>query len=248
MKLALLGLLIASAARADVREIKSMAEIVPELTPGTLLVFDIDNTLVEPVGNIGSDQWYAYIVKAGARDWELSADGAESRAGEIWAETLKTVKVKPVEALTPALIREQRKRGIKIMALTAREPGDAPATFRQLADIGVDLGKNVEFVGDGPDKGKALVAYLKKYKLTPAKVVFADDKPHHARNVDAALTAAGIPSVSFRYGATDEKVRAFNEVTGEAVTWEDACALFHGRCGRTSAAERAPATAPSPLK
>ena len=31
-----------------------MAEIRPELTTSTLLVFDIDNTLVEPVGNIGS--------------------------------------------------------------------------------------------------------------------------------------------------------------------------------------------------
>jgi len=138
--LALVLVLLAAAARAEVREISSMAEIRAELTPQTLLVFDIDNTLIEPVGNIGSDQWYYYLVKAIARDDKsLSADGAETKAGEIWTKTLATVKVKPVEALTPALIREQQKRGLKIMALTARGVEDAEATFKQLKEIGVDL-------------------------------------------------------------------------------------------------------------
>jgi FMN phosphatase YigB (HAD superfamily) len=249
--LALALLLLASGARADVREISTMAEIRPELTAATLLVFDIDNTLVEPVGNIGSDQWYYYLVKAIARDDKtLTADAAEAKAGEIWSKTLPTVKAKPVEDLTPALIREQQKLGLKIMALTARGAEDSEATFRQLKDIGVDLtatavrkddlaakqkglySRGVFFVGDGPDKGKTLVAFLKKIGLRPAKVVFADDKPHHARNVDAALTAAGIPCVSFRYGAADAKVRAFNEVMGEAGDKTSADLLFHGRSGK----------------
>lgn len=205
-----------------------MAEIRPELTTSTLLIFDIDNTLVEPVGNIGSDQWYYYIEKAYARDG-LDSAAAEAKAGETWSWALATVKVKPVEDTTPALVREQQRRGVKIMALTARDAKDAPATFRQLKDIGVDLGTNVVFVGDGPDKGKALVAELKKRKLKPAKVVFVDDKPHHVKNVDAALTAAGIPSVSFRYGAADAKVRAFNAVMAEAGDKANAELLFHGR-------------------
>ena len=106
---------------------------------------------------------------------------------------ISTVKVQPVEDLTPALIRERQKRGLKIMALTARGVEDAETTFRQLKDIGVDLTatmprkedlateqkglytRGVFFVGDGPDKGKTLVAFLKKIGLRPAKVVFADD-------------------------------------------------------------------------
>ncbi len=249
--LALSLLLLACAARADVREISTMSEIRAELTPATLLVFDIDNTLVEPLGNIGSDQWYYYLVKALVRDDKtLTAAAAETKAGEIWTKATKTVTVQPVEAITPALIREQQKRGLKVMALTARDAEDAEATFRQLKDIGVDLTataprkedlateqkglytRGVFFVGDGPDKGKTLVAFLKKIGLRPAKVVFADDKPHHAKNVDAALTAAGIPSVSFRYGATDAKVRAFNEVMSEAGDKASAELLFHGRSSK----------------
>lgn len=249
--LALALLLLACSARGEVREISTMSEIRPELTPETLLVFDIDNTLVEPAGNIGSDQWYYYLVKAIARDDKtLTADAAEAKAGEIWTKTLADVKVQAVEALTPALIREQQKRGLKIMALTARGVEDAEATFRQLRDIGVDLtatpvrkedlatdqkgrySRGVFFVGEGPDKGKTLVAFLRKIGLRPAKVVFADDKPHHAKNVDAALAAAGIPSVSFRYGAADAKVRAFNEVMAEAADTASADLLFHGRSAK----------------
>jgi len=223
-----------------------MAEIVPELAPGTLLVFDIDNTLVEPVGNIGSDQWYYYLEKAFRRDG-LDEAAADAAAGEAWTKTLGTVKVKPVEALTTALVREQQKRGLKVMALTARGAEDAAATFAQLQAIGVDLAaaavrkedlsteqkglysRGVFFVGEGPNKGATLTAFLKKIGLRPKKIVFVDDKPHHAKNVDAALTAAGIPSVTFRYGAADAKVRAFNEVMSEADTPQSAGLLFHGR-------------------
>ena len=47
--------------------------------------------------------------------------------------------------------------------------------------------------------------------------------------MDAALTAAGIANVSFRYGAADAKVRAFNEVMGEAADKASADLLFHGQ-------------------
>ncbi len=226
--------LLAVPSRAAVREISSMSELLPELSTGTLLVFDIDNTLIEPAGNAGSDQWYYYLQKAFRRDG-LDPKQAEAKAAESWTRALDVVEPKAVEALTPGLIRVQQERGISVMALTARGPEDAPATFRQLSAIGVDLGarapsalvlrgsaaglpegraglyeNGVLFVGEGPEKGKALAAFLGKLGLRPARVVFVDDKPHHARNVDAALASAGIPGAAFRYGAADAKVRAFN--------------------------------------
>ncbi len=233
-------LLLAALASAEVREIQSMSAIEPELTKGTLLVFDVDNTLLEPVGNLYSDQWIYYVEKALERDG-ASASEAEKRMGDIWTEGLKRSKVKPVEAGTPALVQRAQKAGFKVMALTARGLEDFEATMRQFRDAGYDLSRSgpkgraegykggVMFVGDGPDKGKALVAFLAAAGIKPARVVFVDDKPHHAKNVDAALTAAGIPVVAFRYGATDAKVKAFNEVMAEAATAESAAALFHGR-------------------
>lgn len=242
----LLLVLLALPLRAEVREIVSMSEIAPALTPGTLLVLDIDNTLVEPVGNIGSDQWYYYLEKAYRRDG-LEESEAETKAGDTWTKAQATVAVKPVEPLTPGFVRAQQARGLKVMALTARGPEDATATFRQLAAIGVDFSVNpvskqelktphkglysrgVFFVGEGPDKGKTLAAFLKTISLRPKKIVFVDDKPHHARNVDAAMTAAGLTCTAFRYGAADAKVAAFNAVMSEAADARSAAMLFYGR-------------------
>lgn len=238
-------LLPALGARAEVREIKSMSEIVSEVRPTTLLVFDLDNTVIEPVGNIGSDQWYDYALTALRRDG-LDEAAAEKEAGALWTRMLGVVKVKPVEELTPRLLREKQKRGLKLLALTGRGSEDAAATFAQLKAIGLDLSssavspdnfsfgnnslysRGVFFVGDG-DKGKALLALLEKIKLRPTRVVYVDDKPRHAKAVDAAMTAAGIPCVAFRYGASDEKVRAFKEVMSEASDARSAALLFHGR-------------------
>ena len=247
MRLLLTLLLCASFAHAEVREIASMKEIEPALAPGTLLVFDIDNTLLSPVGNIGSDQWYYYLAKAIARDEPALDEAAvQAKADDIWTRTLDRVKVKPVEELTPALVHAQQARGLQVMALTARAESDAPATFRQLAAIGVDLTVNavhagdlrdaggffshgVLFVGEGVDKGRFLADFLRRIALKPARVVFADDKPHHARNVDAALGGAGIPVIAFRYGAADARVRAFNEVMDEAADPASAALLFLGK-------------------
>lgn len=248
MKILFALLFLAITAHAEVREIASMAEIEPALEPGTLLVFDIDNTLVEPVGNIGSDQWYYYLAKAIARDEPgLDAAAVAAKADAIWSKTLETIEVKPVEALTPALVRAQQTRGLQVMALTARAAIDTTATFRQLKDIGIDLERNgvhagdlavgggslyshgVLFVGEGTDKGTLLVDFLQRTGLKPARIVFADDKPKHATNVDAALAKAGIPVIAFRYGAADAKVRAFNAVMDEAATPAAAALLFHGR-------------------
>lgn len=252
MKTALL-LLLALPASAEVREIQSMSEIVPSVSTATLLVFDIDNTLVEPTGNAGSDQWYYYLEKAYRRDG-LSQEAAEEKAGKTWARSLDIVKAKAVEALSPALVRSQQERGVKVMALTARDPQNSLSTRRQLKASGYDLvartvreesvylvkaelnssqdglyDNGVLYVGDGPDKGKALIGFLKKIGYAAEHVVFVDDKPHHAKNVDAALRAAGIKSTAFRYGAADAKVKAFNEVMAEADSRASADLLFHGR-------------------
>ena len=223
MKLALTLLLLAGAARAELREAVSVSDVAPAVSTGTLLVMDIDNTTLEPVGTLGSDQWYYYQVKVVGED----------KAGELWTKTLPGVKVKPVEPTTVDFLRSAQKRGVKVMALTARGVEDAAATFAQLKSIGVDysatapvkrelktankgLYKNgVFFQGEGPSKGETLLAFLKDNKLKPERVVFVDDKVKHATSVEKVLREAGVPVISFRYGATDAKVKFFNDLTEE---------------------------------
>ena len=69
----------------------------------------------------------------------LSEDAVQAKADAVWTRAQQDVQVRPVEALTPALLAGQQARGLTVMALTARAESDAAATFRQLRDIGVDL-------------------------------------------------------------------------------------------------------------
>lgn len=222
MKL-LLALLLAASARAELREAASVSDVAPAVSTGTLLVMDIDNTTLEPVGSLGSDQWYYYEVRA----------VGEEKANELWTKTLPAVKVKPVEPTTVDFLKSAQKRGVKVMALTARGAEDAAATFAQLKSIGVDyaatapvrrelktkdkgLFKNgVYFQGEGPGKGETLLAFLKDNKLKPERVVFVDDKVKNAASVEKVLREAGVPVISFRYAATDAKVKFFNDLTEE---------------------------------
>jgi FMN phosphatase YigB (HAD superfamily) len=78
-----------------------------------------------------------------------------------------------------------------------------PARFRS----------GVLFVGETNDKGKLLLELLRRLGLRPSRIVFIDDKVKNVRSVDQALRQAKIPSMVFRYGAADARVKAFNERT-----------------------------------
>ena len=67
------------------------------------------------------------------------------------------------------------------------------------------------FQGEGNDKGKTLVQFLKYMNLNPKKIVFIDDRAKNTESVCQALEELGIPHVEFRYGGADKKVQEFHE-------------------------------------
>ncbi len=54
--------LMGTSSFAKVVEVSKMASIKDAVRPGTVLVFDIDNTLVEASQMYGSDQWFEHLV------------------------------------------------------------------------------------------------------------------------------------------------------------------------------------------
>lgn len=113
----------------------------------TLLVLDIDNTLIEPKPDpksdkysvfqpqVGSDQWfyslYRLFEKKPSEDLLL-----DKRLMTIWNDTQFAISVKPVEKITPGFLQSQYKLGIKTLLLTARRPDISDVTLRQLQSVG----------------------------------------------------------------------------------------------------------------
>ncbi len=194
-------------AKAEVRESSSMADVFRSIDADTLVVFDLDNTVMEAHGDWGSDQWYDHLVEYYKRT--LPEKEAVARAEKEWGDAQFTTHVRPVEGITPELIRKAQDAGTKMIGLTARPTEITARTVEQLATIGVDFSRNggaVFAIGATSSKGKALVEYLKRTGQRPKKIVFVDDKHHYVKSVDEALAELGIPREIFRYGGADYRV------------------------------------------
>lgn len=120
------------------REVSSLAElnsVFDELSPDrSLVVFDLDNTLLKMRGDLGSVAWW---------DWQQML-GAEpgTQAGEIENELAvqgilyATRDMAPTEPLVRELIQRLQDRGIDVMILTARGPDFRDATLAQMRRVG----------------------------------------------------------------------------------------------------------------
>jgi phosphoglycolate phosphatase-like HAD superfamily hydrolase len=222
-------LVLTSRGLAEIRDIRRLYETLPSIEPGTLLVFDLDNTLIEPVGNFGSDQWYYYLVRKYRRVDGLGEPAAQREATRTWNCVQSSIRIRTVEPGTARFVRQQQARGIRTVGLTAREPSLADTTLTQLRTLDLRLDKRtvfarefswwsveparfkagVLFIGEGNDKGSLLIDLLRGLRQRPKRIVFVDDKTNNVKSVDRAARKAGIACIAFRYGATDAKVAEF---------------------------------------
>ena len=247
-----LALLLVAPAAAAPTEITHMTAIESAVRPDSLVIFDIDNTLLEPTGFLASDQWFYYLLEQLEQREDEKAALADAIAR--WNAASAVVEVRPIEPDTAAVIGRLQARGIETMALTARSYDLADVTFKQLAAVGIDFSahaphrgplevpnettpgarpsrliRGVIFVDEGNDKGKVLVSMLTRMGAMPKHVVYVDDKEHHVVDVGRALAARGIALDGFRYGAADPHVETFKRAMAELADPDTAILLLDGR-------------------
>jgi len=249
----LLTYMLATSAYADVREASSITQIQPHVDESTLVVFDIDNTLLRPTTYLGSDEWFYFLLNS-LKLQGMQEREARAKAVATWNRTQYLIQSKPVETITPDIIRAWQRQGITVMGLTARSTDVAGLTRKNLMAAGIDLTlrpltkdsmhvtarelgsqenalfkEGVFFVGLGNEKGHALEHILTKLAIKPTRIIFVDDKAHHTTDVDSVMTKASIPCIAFRYGACDEDVRMFKYVTNGFTTLEQLELFFLGK-------------------
>ena len=216
-------------ASAEIREVKAMSEVYSSITPGSVVVFDLDNTVLEARQTLGTDQFFSYLVKK-AEEAGLRGQDAKDLALLQTTEIQPISPVRLVEESTLGFLRSLQERNVTVFALTARPFAWAQGTLNQLASLQIDFSKTapripkdtnrapkelsyqggVIFLRPGEDKGNVLVKFLSVSKQSSEKIVFIDDKLHNVESVDTALNAAEIENIEFRYGAADERVKSFD--------------------------------------
>lgn len=205
---------------SQIYTIKSMQEIEKYIDVDTLVLFDLDHTIFESENyGYGHANWFYDEVEKG------KAIGKNEKAVIFtlfphWLVSQKEMQVKPVEKLTPDLIKKLQQKGFMVMGLTARQVPLVDLTLNQLKGIHVDFSykklpdvtlhgfqaptemkDGVIFTSEYNNKGEILKAYLDKQGVFPKKIVFVDDSRRHLETVteiysDIPVTGLHYPLVA----------------------------------------------------
>lgn len=229
---------------AHIIEITRLEEILQHIQPDeektTLVVFDIDNTLLKATQQLGSVAWGDDIAK-NLENKRISKREAQEVVSVLWRTVQPHIKVQAVDPHTQSIIRKIQSQNIPIMCLTARKPQEAEYTRSQLQSIGIDLSstrltpafeqffhltsdtlydEGILFATPLNKKSQVFISFLEKTKINLKRVIFVDDKMEHVKDVKEALNHLKIECIGIRFGGADEDVRQFNPLIAK-IQWDE---------------------------
>ena len=223
---------------SEVRASHDLADIAPALaesTKRTLLVLDIDDTLLTSDGFFGSDKWYEWQKTLPASD-----PGKVPCLFDVISLNYETGGQRATHPDGPALVNAVQ---VDKLLLTSRNPLYRGGTLRTLRDAGYALpaplagqadGSSWDFrkapdaapvritydqgvfMTTGQDKGLALLALLQRLHTRYDRVVRVDDGKKNIDNMQNALRKAGVDYLGLHYLRVDKSIAAADAQAGRA--------------------------------
>lgn len=218
-------------------ESNTIESILHYISPDTLVIFDIDNTLARPNKELSSDEWFCHRVNT------KMAEGHDYITAIYYAIPATyyaqfNVPLGLTESIAAGLLHDLIARNIPTMALTTRSLFVSERTLKQLEDIDIHFSiphisqedlvlpmphpcfyKNSILFGGNNDKGEALIAFFHWMNYYPTKVIFIDDKLKYLLAVEKALKHYNIEFIGIRYSGCDDRVHNFDPAQAE-MQWQ----------------------------
>lgn len=210
-----------------------MSELYEYIEDDSLIIFDIDNTLITPPQELGNDQWFRYQTKKYEKQG-LTHEAAMGKTLTEWTAIQHITDVALVEPDIALIIRDLQNKGYDVIGLTTRDLDISTRTYNQLLSVDIDLTKTapvkqeIFFLLERPvlfrygilftantDKGLALKKLLAAAKYDAKSVVFINDKKNHLEPVEKFCKDEDIPFIGLRYGYHDDRVESFNPTIAE---------------------------------
>lgn len=221
--------ILTTSLNALIVETSSFKEITSYTNEETLVLLDIDDTLLLPVQMLGSDEWFLRHMQD-IENKGLTKHLALERCIADWEAIRHITKMRVVEEGTEQIVSKMQEEGVSIMALTTQGMALATRTVQQLADAGFNLLRTAPCADDfyialahhgvlyrkgvlftsGTDKGAALFHFLDSIHYTPARIVFINDKASHLKEVENTALKRGVEFIGLRYAFADIHKAAFN--------------------------------------
>jgi hypothetical protein len=136
----LFALLLAfgSCLHAKIIEVSSFKEIVAHVSPDTLILLDIDDTLIIPKQMLGCDDWFNSRIAMHKGDGMDQSTALEKALAE-WEGVRHITEMKIVEPGTEHIVSSLQQNGYHIMGLTTQGLALATRTVQQLKQNNIDL-------------------------------------------------------------------------------------------------------------
>ncbi len=212
-------------ATASVVKITSLNELPLTHSEGSVVFFDIDDTLLDFPCMLGSKAWRKEMFQV-----------APDQHDRIVLFITKHIPATSVEPMTTQLIKELQTKGYVVCGLTARErqvwystpmEGVDILTLKQLTSAGIALDNNRfkeiypelakdaayfegVFFADISPKGDYLRKILEGASHRPKKIIFIDDKLRQVQSVDSVLQDLHIDHECYWYVATEHQAAQFD--------------------------------------
>jgi hypothetical protein len=212
---------------AEIKETAQIEEAIQHIKPDTLVVLDIDNTVLRPSQMLGSDMWFSYYLE-NLQKSGLDKKDALRASVELLNKIYEVTEVQLIDEKTPEIIQELQAKNCIVIALTARGHEVDECTVKQLLSVGIDLQKNAPVNNDfyvhnlpevkwykgvlfahGQSKAKVLHAFLEQIQYEPKQILCIDDKQPHLAELELHLATLKIPFLGLRYSGADANVKEF---------------------------------------
>ncbi len=212
----------------EIIEAPHFCDINSHVDEETLVILDIDDTVLIHAQMLGCDEWFLYRNKMRQNEGMSFSEALEKTVAEYDAIHYLT-QMEIVEPGTEAIIDALQKKGYTVMGLTTRGLGLATRTVHQLKEKGIDLtrtcpgteeayfqikGHGVIYrkgvlLTSGTHKGEALFRLCERIGYEPKRIVFLNDKSTHIKEIEDYAKQRNIPFLGLRYSYSDARKAAF---------------------------------------
>lgn len=215
--------------------ISRLKEVMRFIKPGkrTVTLLDIDNTLLQPKTDLGSDQWFSNLMQQ--KMSEMNKAEALKHVLPLYFHVNHHIDLIPTEEELEQTISSIKQSCTHTLCLTARSLQLMERTlgaFQQnnlnfhIPEInsesvqlpGESVYKNgILFCGSN-DKGEIVLVLLKTIDYLPEVIVFVDDKQYNLDSVGNAIqhfntiNNTDIKFIGLRYKGCDDRVKAFDPI------------------------------------
>ena len=228
-----LTLLLPLLLHAQILEIDRFEDISQYVQSDSLIILDVDDTLIKPTQSLGSTAWVDWQAERYMKMGFSRVEAFNQFLPHWYALQFLTDVVLVEPSIADTVLELQQTN--RVIALTARGLSMATCTCDQLATVGIDfshnaLGTHDQFLdlnersaiyrggvlcSSGHPKGLSLFHLCDQAGYTPTHIIAVDDTKRCLDELESESLKRGVPFIGLRYSGADQDKASFSPEIAE---------------------------------